>query len=419
MGGYIKHGSYVESMGSPRVFAHDIDTLRGFSGIIDTVPGIRKYDRALAIARAEDVVFLKSTPDESYLQWLDEVGLGTKNLIVLPGRADMTLPERIMNNGSRKHLDTMLNGQRREAVFSPYYGGRFERSASRYLGVSMHLNTEVTEEMDNKVNFKLICRGMNIPVVKDSLIDTNMTLSEMCHIIDNLLDETGKIILRGEYGASASTIHVLNKMDDVYYEKLLRTNLPGTRFLVEPFYQTLSSPSSVWYIGQTGEIVHLRTSNQLLENGISHIGNEFPVSFDEEFVNKVSFQFAQYMRSRGFTGPFGIDYIETEQGILATECNPRMTGAIYPWELVYILERKGPVGAARSENIHLPKKYRTFESLKRVWADFLFDGETSEDVIIPFNVGPIKTGKITVLGTSRSVVEVRVLLDSIKTRLKD
>ena len=99
MEAYVRHGSLVESLGAPRVFAHDIGTLRGFGDIIHQVPEIRKYDRSTAIARAEDVVFLRSAPDKAYLQWLSEVGLGSKNIIVLRGREDVTLPERIMKNG--------------------------------------------------------------------------------------------------------------------------------------------------------------------------------------------------------------------------------------------------------------------------------------------------------------------------------
>ncbi|MHA1936978.1 MAG: hypothetical protein ACXABV_07725 [Candidatus Thorarchaeota archaeon] len=415
---YTRNGSLVESLGIQRVFAHDIDTLRGFSEIIDQVPGIRKYDRAIAIARSEDVVFLKSAPDRAYLQWLSEVGLGCRNLVVISGREDMSLPERIMKNGSKNQLDRLLGDSRFGVVFSPYYGGRLEKRASEYLGLFMYSNTEVAEEMDNKIGFKLLCRKMGIPVVEDSIIDTEMTISEMVLVIRHWLDRTGRVILRGEYGASASTLHVLNHIDPTFLQKLKNSCPSRTRFLVEPFFDTLSSPSSVWFIKRDGSIVHLRTSNQILENGISHLGNEFPVQFDEGFVDKMSFRFAQYLARKGFIGPFGLDYIETENGMYATECNPRMTGAIYPWELVFLLEQKGPVRAARSENIALPLEYRKFEILRQIWSDVLYDGKSSEGVIIPYNVGPIRTGKITVLCTGSSSEAVRRTFSYIKSRLE-
>jgi hypothetical protein len=177
MEAYIRHGSLVESLGIQRVFVHDIDTLRGFGDIIHQVPGIRKYDRAIAIARSEDVVFLKSAPDKAYLQWLGEVGLGSRNLVVISGREDMSLPERIMKNGSKNQLDMLLGDSRSSAVFSPYYGGRLEKRASEYLGLFMYSNTEVAEDMDNKIGFKLLCRKMGIPVVEESIIDTFLEVS--------------------------------------------------------------------------------------------------------------------------------------------------------------------------------------------------------------------------------------------------
>ncbi|MHA1963236.1 MAG: ATP-grasp domain-containing protein [Candidatus Thorarchaeota archaeon] len=417
MKAYTRHGSLVESLGTPRVFAHDIGTLRGFSGIIQQVSGIRKYDRATAIARPEDVVFLKSAPDKEYLQWLSEVGLGSRNIVVVRGREDMSLPERIMRNGSKNDLDRLLGNTRTGATFSPYYGGRLEKRTSDYLGLFMYSNTEVSEEMDNKIGFKLNCRKLGIPVVKESIIDTSMTESEMGCAISHWLEKTGKVILRGEYGASASTIHVLDHVDNSFLKELTNRNPYRTRFLVEPFFEKLSSPSSVWFIKQDGSIVHLRTSNQILENGISHLGNEFPVRFDEEFVDRMSFRFAQFLAKKGFIGPFGLDFIETETGVFATECNPRMTGAIYPWELVYLLEQKGPVRAARSENIKLPLGCREFSVMRQLWNDVLYDGKSSEGVVIPYNVGPIRTGKITVLCTGSSRDAVMKLFTHIKSKL--
>jgi hypothetical protein len=259
---------------------------------------------------------------------------------------------------------------------------------------------------------------LGIPVVKESIIDTYMTESEMARLIEHRLEKTGKVILRGEYGASASTIHVLDHVDISFLQGLRNRYPTRDRFLVEPFFDTLSSPSSVWFIKRDGSIVHLRTSNQILENGISHLGNEFPVQFDDGFVDRMSFRFAQHLARKGFIGPFGLDYIQTEKGIFATECNPRMTGAIYPWELVYLLEKKGPVRAARSENIKLPHGCRDFKVLKQLWNDVLYDGKSTEGVVIPYNVGPIRTGKVTVLCTGESTESVMGLLSYIKSKLE-
>ncbi len=94
-------GSFVESLGSPVVFLHEINTLPNFSRIISQVDGIQKYDRAISIARPEDVLLTKVQPEKSYLEWLESVGLGTKKIIVINGSRNETLPERVIKNGTR------------------------------------------------------------------------------------------------------------------------------------------------------------------------------------------------------------------------------------------------------------------------------------------------------------------------------
>jgi hypothetical protein len=66
---YENNDSYVESLGTPRVFMHEINTLPNFSKILETVDEIEKYERTLAIARPEDVILTKVSPEKAYLDW--------------------------------------------------------------------------------------------------------------------------------------------------------------------------------------------------------------------------------------------------------------------------------------------------------------------------------------------------------------
>ncbi|MFQ6126892.1 MAG: ATP-grasp domain-containing protein, partial [Candidatus Heimdallarchaeota archaeon] len=285
------------------------------------------------------------------------------------------------------------------------------------LGLYMYAKPDVVQRFDSKINFKHLCREVGVPVVEYAIFKTRQGVHELVQLIKMMSNKTGKVIVRGEYGASASTTYVLDRLDYSLINEIVASSKPEDRYLVEPFYKTLSSPSSVWFITKIRTIVLLRTSNQLLEEGISHAGNEFPVQFAEEQVNRYSFRIAKRLAEEGFLGPFGIDYIETEKGLYATECNPRVTGAMYPWELVSILEKKGSIKAARSENIHLPRKGLTFEALKKLWKNVLYNGHNGKGIIVPYNVGPISEGKVTVLGTGSSKKEVDSLFKNIKSRL--
>ncbi|MFV2016545.1 MAG: hypothetical protein ACC656_14030, partial [Candidatus Heimdallarchaeota archaeon] len=123
---FRSHGSYVELLGSPRVFMHDINTLPMFSNIISTVDEIEKYERVLAIARQDDIILTKNKPEKSYLKWLKSVGLGTNNILVVNGISHETLPERVVKNDLRKKIDQILGSNKENASFSPYYGGTLE-----------------------------------------------------------------------------------------------------------------------------------------------------------------------------------------------------------------------------------------------------------------------------------------------------
>lgn len=415
---YQESVSFVDLLGDPVVFLHDINTLPNFMKIILQVDGIDKYERALSIARPDDVVITKYHPEKSYLQWLQEIGLGSKKLIVLNGTTADSLPERVINYHTKDFLGTTLGTKMNNAVISPYYGGPLEHQASIYLGLEMYAKPNLVMKYDSKIIFKALCQKIGVPVINASMCTITPSLKDLVNAIKFNLTETGKVIVKGEFGASASTTYVLDHLNMDLIREIDNYSQLGDRFLVEPFYESLSQPSSLWFISKDKEITHLRTSNQLLDEETSHIGNEFPVEFDEKRVQELSFQIAKQLCLEGFIGHLGIDYVETKEEMFAAECNPRVTGATYPWELVHRLEKNCTINAARAQNIYLPKKGLQFKDLLKNWEEVLYDGQDAEGVIIPFNVGPISEGKVTVLATGSSKNDVEKLFEFIKFKTR-
>jgi hypothetical protein len=211
------------------------------------------------------------------------------------------------------------------------------------------------------------------------------------------------------------------KVDEELIGKVLRESDEGEKYVVEPFCKkVLSSPSSTWFITREKKIYHLRTSNQILDRGVVHCGNEFPVTFDVPLVKGHALKIARHFLEENFIGPFGFDFIETDKGMFATECNPRVTGAMYPWDIVHILEKRhGPVAAARSRNLHLPLDGAGFYQLRRIWKELLYDGRRNDGVLVPFNVGPLRVGKLTAVGTGASREDVDELFEEAVRRVED
>ena len=419
---FKENGSYVDLLGSPRVFLHEINTLPMFSKIISAVDEIEKYERVLPISRTNDIVLAKSEPEKSYVQWLRSVGLGAGKLLVVNGKTNETLPERVLKNGFRNKVDNYLGKQKEHASVCPYYGGRLEQNASRHLNLNMYANSKLVRKYDSKVNFKALCKNVGVPVVEDVILDRRSNLSKEnlnsnLKKIQELLSFTGKIIVKGEFGASGSTTHVYNNFEMKNLKQIVVAHDPNNKILIEPFFRLTSSPSSLWFISQDKTISHIKTSDQFFSDQVVHEGNEFPFKFNEKEINTLSFKIATQLAKNGYIGPFGIDFIESDNNFYAVECNPRVTGATYPWELVHLLNSKHGksdyIKSARAQNIHLSKKFLTFKQLMYKWKKYLYTGDSPNGVVLPYNVGPIKSGKISVLITGSSKKEVFELFEKI------
>jgi hypothetical protein len=93
---------------------------------------------------------------------------------------------------------------------------------------------------------------------------------------------------------------------------------------------------------------------------------------------------------------------------------------MYPWDIVHILEKRhGPVAAARSRNLHLPLGGAGFSHLRRIWKDLLYDGRRKHGSLVPFNVGPLREGKVTAVGTGASREDVKELFEEAVRRVED
>jgi hypothetical protein len=350
------------------------------------------------------------------------VGLGSQNLVVLDGQKNETMPERVLKNGAKAKIEQLLGSKISEAVFCPYFGGPLEEQASKYLQLKMYANTDLVTKYDSKINFKNLCLEAGVPVVEEVILEgkSEYSYSELIDEFKKILElknKTGTIIIKGEYGASGSTTQIFEKFDLSTLKDFLKSCKNDERFIIEPLYKRTSSPSSIWFITEEKVCKHVKTSNQLLSDGIIHSGNEFPVPFDEEIVIELTHKIAKCLSEEGYIGPFGIDYIETGNKLYAVECNPRVTGANYPWELVNLLSsRHGKINAARAENIHLSRKGFSFEDLIKRWKKVLYTGEKGNGVIVPYNVGPVASGKVTILGTGSSKEEVDKLFRFIKAK---
>jgi hypothetical protein len=60
----------------------------------------------------------------------------------------------------------------------------------------------------------------------------------------------------------------------------------------------------------------------------------------------------------------------------------------------------------------------SFGKLEKVWNKYLYDGDNGSGIAIPFNVGPVREGKVTVLCTGSTKEEVDKLFINLKESMQ-
>jgi hypothetical protein len=436
------------------VFMHDSMSQPGGDDprLFEKVKGIELYDRALSLARRGDVVFLQEPPVEGFQEYLLDAGFGTEHIIVVQGKG--LLPEKICNNGTFEKLNTLLGSHR--AVVSVYQGEHVDFNAVHHIDPGNNLNVYATPPSQNankyssKIEFKALCERLGVPVVPRGEIlqvteDHAQDLDALVHKVKNIAQETGGVIIRGEYGSSGSTtvddlrnISLFSEeaIPSILQKRVLFPSSLDDRYLIEPFYTMDSSPSSTWFVTKHqelkngvdaletkgGETVHLRTSDQIM-SGVVHEGNEFPGFLSpaqEHEIKQYTYAIVSHLALQGYIGPIGVDWIKVNNQFYASEANPRITGAMYGWENIRRREirHKKQVEAGRLENLAVPAGI-SFPSIVQATGNYLYHpSQGSPYGIVIFNGTPSKQGKITVVGAAPHTESLTRMFDGFKEKVQ-
>ncbi|MBI1970159.1 ATP-grasp domain-containing protein [Candidatus Woesearchaeota archaeon] len=423
----FKTASYLDLLGSPRIFVHDLSVLPTYQKIPKYLLGEGKFDRAVAIAQPEDVVLLSEKPDPDYVHWLQSVGLGTRHLIMLPGKKTDPLVNRLLHHSVKKTLNIALNNQKKNsqkknvvknAVLAPYYADKQVAKIGKQLGIPVYASPALSEKLSGKVYFEQMCKRIGIPILKDTIFHVDDGLERFQSIIKHAIKTTDQVIIRGDFGSGGKVTFVIDDNKPETVQNIFLRTHHHELYIIEPFFNAICSPSSLWFITKEGKIFHLQTSLQLIEKNVMYAGNEYPGVPKNSLVQQYSYRIAKELKKEGFIGIFGIDFLETTKGVFALECNPRVTGAMYPWELVKLMEKRhGTINAARAE--YIQTRRITFRKVQQMLETMLYDGRRAEGKVIPYNVGSLRSPhpSIALVGMGSSTKKVRELFEKVKKKL--
>lgn len=304
-----------------------------------------KCDRALAAARFDDLVVLRTSLDHDYYDWLRSCGLGTSHVVEYKTSAtNMSLAELIIADPGP--VLKVIKELGRKPVFAPWFSGLLEETAAQVLGAE-HFGTSqvVTLKYNDKAEFKTICQRLAIPVVEGETFTLQPEDKANCHemtaIVRRYLATHETVIVRGTLAESAMSLYKTKGLDlETLYREIADSG--ERQVLVEPFLDVTSTPNDQWAIGRDGSIDHLGMLDQICERGLVYIGNikgQQPAKDVYDYIRDASYKIVTDMAKSGYCGVVGLDYIVSKEGIFPVENNARFNGSSYVGMLVHNIEQ--------------------------------------------------------------------------------
>ena len=378
-----------------------------------------KCDRALASARADDLVILRGELDQDYHLWLRSHGLGSDHIVAynLPPIGE-TLSELIVANP--QPVKTMIREMGRRPVYVPWFSTQMEAAAAKALGAELFGATESdTLKHNDKASFKDLCQKLKVPVVDGVAFemqpeDSN-NFQQMKSLVDRYRSAHDTVIIRGTLGEAGMSLYK-TKGDDLVelYQTIAESG--EEVLLIEPFLNVSSTPNDQWVVGRDGKITHIGMIEQLCEHGMVHVGSlkgngPSPQVFDA--IKQTSLKIVTEMAAAGYRGVTGFDYIVADEGIFPVENNARFNGSSYVNIIVHNIEElMGPVPVWKF--IKIKTAPCTFIELRKRIDAVLYDG-SKENSVFPFNCEDLsRNGNFAVILLAKDMDQLHILETSLK-----
>lgn len=378
-----------------------------------------KSDRALASARADDLVILRGELDRDYHRWLRSHCLGTDHVVAynMPPNGK-TLSELIV--ADPQPVQRKISEMGRKPVYAPWFSTQMEATAAEALGADLFGATASdTLKHNDKATFKAFCQELKVPVVDGVAFtmqpEKNDNFQQMQSLVERYLSTHDTVIIRGTLGEAGMSLYKTNG-DDLagLYQTIVESGEKVV--LIEPFLNVTSSPNDQWVVDRDGKIIHIGMFEQICKEGMVHVGSlkgdgPAPQVFDA--IKQTSLKIITEMAASGYCGLTGFDYIVAEEGIFPVENNARFNGSSYVSLIVHNIEElMGPVPAW--EFIKIKTAPCTFSELNKRIDSVLYDGSKLNSVF-PFNCEDLSdTGSFAVILLAENVDQLRMLEASLK-----
>lgn len=435
--------SIVGTLGGPgvtQIFVHSVMSIKNISETIKSHPEFEKYDeRSLVYSRPDDVVCVLEKVDNQYLKFLSSMGIGpiSENIVAVSNgvkpKSSINLTDILIDNPEKLLTIRRLIKPGKKIVLHPYIFSAKESKLAAILetvfGKKVHLlggNSGIVEYADQKHNIKQKASELGIPVPEGDIVELQLQengkpldLTPIQIAINRYIHKTGRVVVKGSYGTSGSSIITVENNTASIQKALFKIaeRKDNSIYIVEEMFDVVVSPNVLMHIEpDEGRILCVGVTDQILSNDLGHEGNIYHASVKTlKDMMSSALKISKWLQNEGYSGILGLDFVEhvnSETGHLdyfLAEINPRINAAAYPKSLMEHLNRKqaqkgGPyIEAFLSKNIKT--KAGSFAELNELYEHLFFKPETGKG-LFPYNTGCLEHGKFTlaVFGKSRNEV---------------
>jgi hypothetical protein len=414
------------------------------------VHGQAYADRALVLARPQDIVCVPDEVEPAYLSYLSDLGLGPHrgHLVAAsrfgppaahaasraPGAAERPLWARLASSADALRALAALLRRNGVTQLHPYAASNGERSLAAALEVAADTEVRVAAPdpamaayANQKHHIRAKAIELGVPVAPGEVVTLpkaggrrRRDYDALRAAVERHLRPTGQAIVRGAEGAAGTSTFVVGGRRGEDVDGLLRRL--GQRhdnqvYLVEQLVPAIVSPHVQFYVAPAGgPIVCVGVTDQRWGRPFVHGGNVYPsTGRSVHAMLDWSERLAGWLQGEGYTGLLGLDFVEYadpatgELRTILAELHPRMDGATYPLAIQQRLnaaqrERGRPESAAFVSGT-LDLRPMSFAHFRRVAEPFLYSPRTGAG-IVPYHVSRLGQGRcgVVMLGGSRDEV---------------
>jgi hypothetical protein len=441
------HASILDTLGGSdvvHVFAHSTASLGHVPGYTEREAELdHGVERALLLARPDDVVCVTRPVEPAYLEFLHGLGLGPNagNVVVAtaehaPNRR-ATLPELLAKDERLLAAIRDRIGPACRVVLNSFIASPLEfRLAgvlARTLGRPVHVLGGKRGLLD-QANSKHVVRAkaieLGVPVASGEMVELRPArdLAPLREALGRQLGPTGRAIVRGSHGVSGSAIFVVDGGPDSVDRALRQVarSADNTIYLVEAMLESVVSPNVLMDVESgAGRVRCVGVSDQRLHRDLAHKGNIYPTSArTTEGMIASAQKLCRWLQSEGFSGLAGFDFVESRhpatgrrEQVLA-ELNARTNGAAYPTcamqRLNAVAARRGRPGIGAFLSSHdLHTKLDCFAALRERFGSMLFDAGTGRGVL-PYNTSGLPRGRLRAVSFGATRAEAEELHESFR-----